>query len=192
MSADPICMQRNPKGMTEDVVTTGDKLQNAIVYFKSGDPLTQHTFDQSEVPAVLEHRDCFYKPRVLGIRVNQPLRIENNDLTHHNTHPAPKLNPEWNQTQAPGAMPLIKSFSIPEIIPIKDNQHPWEKAYVGVFGHPFFAISDVYGHYEIRGVPPGTYKVVVWHEKLGEQELDITLVPWELRNMDFIFGREIR
>lgn len=190
MSADPICMVRNPKGMTEDVITTGDKLQNVIVYFKSGNPLARHTFEESETPAVLEHRDCFFRPQVLGIRVDQPLRIENNDSTQHSTHPRPTLNMEWNKTQVPNGPALIRSFSRPEIIPIICNQHRWERAFIGVFSHPFFAISDVYGRYEIRGAPPGTYTLTAWHEKLGQQELEITLAPYEVRSMDFVFGRE--
>jgi hypothetical protein len=192
MSADPVCKLANPNGRTEDFVTTGNKLQNVFVYLRSGDPLTRHTFEQTDTPAVLEHKNCFFRPRVLGIRVNQPLRIENNDPTQHNTHPVPKLNPEWNQSQAEGGPPLLKSFEHPEIIPVRDNQHPWEKAFVGVFSHPFFAVSDVYGRYEIRGVPPGTYKIVAWHEKLGEQEFEITLAPGEARNLDLVFGRESR
>ena len=87
---------------------------------------------------------------------------------------------------------IIASFSVSEIIPIKDNHHPWETAVVGVFSHPFFAVSDLYGSYEIKGVPPGTFKIVAWHPKAGQQEIDITLTPAEIRNMDFVFGREIR
>jgi hypothetical protein len=56
-----------------------------------------------------------------------------------------------------------------------------------VFAHPFFAVSDQLGNYEIRGLPAGTYKLVAWHEKLGEQELEITVVPGESRKIDFTF-----
>ena len=73
------------------------------------------------------------------------------------------------------------------MIPFKDNQHPWEKAYVGVLRHPFFAVTDKLGNYEIRGLPPGTYKLVVWHEAFGEQEVELTLAPGETRRVDFIF-----
>jgi hypothetical protein len=192
MSADLVCARMNQKGMTADVVTTGDKLQNAFVYFKSGDPLRQYAFERSDKPAVLQHKNCFYRPRVLGVRVNQPLRIENNDPTHHNIHPRPTLNLEWNVSQVPNGPALIKSFSRAEIIPVICNQHPWERAFIGVFSDPFFAISDVYGSYEIRGVPPGTYQIVAWHETLGQQEIEITLTAGEVRNMDFVFGRESR
>src|SRR5205807_9182591 len=102
--------------------------------------------------------------------------------------PAPKNNQEWNQTQADGAQPLMKTFNRPEtFITFKDNQHPWEKAYVGVFEHPFFAVSDENGNYKIDGLPPGKYILVAWHERFGEKTLEITIAPAESRNVDFTF-----
>ena len=60
------------------------------------------------------------------------------------------------------------------LIPVKCNQHPWMKAYIGVMKHPFFAVSDDDGAFEIKGVPPGTYTVVAWREggANGEREDD--------------------
>jgi hypothetical protein len=190
MSTDPPCERVNPEGLTEDFVTTGNKLQDVFVYFNAGDPLTQHTFEQPDTLVTLQHKDCQYRPRALGIRVNQLLRVENNDPSNHNTHPTAQLNKEWSQTQAPNSPAIITSFLHPELVTIRDNEHPWEKAYVRVFSHPFFAISDVYGHYEIRGLPPGSYEIVAWHPKAGRQEMAITLAPGELQTIDFAFGRE--
>ena len=75
-------------------------------------------------------------------------------------------------------------------MPIKCNQHPWMKAYAGVMDHPYFAVSDSLGKFEIRGLPAGTYKLIVWHQVFGEQEIEITLVPGENRNADFTFDSE--
>jgi hypothetical protein len=130
------------------------------------------------------------------MRVGQVLRILNGDPTAHNTHPTPKLNVEWNQTQPPGGEPLTKTFARQEqLVPFKCNQHPWEKGWVGVMAHPFFAVSDEIGKYEIRGLPPGTYTLVAWHEGLDDQQVEITLAPGEIRRFDFAFsvvGKTIR
>lgn len=186
LSADPICEQPNgEKYETDFLLTNNQRLLNAFVYVKSGEPLNAYRFEAPESEAVLERKNCRFSPHVLGIRVGQSVSFANNDRTHHNTHPVPKMNQEWNATQVPGTS-FSKSFKRPEMfIPVKCNQHPWEKAYLSVLDHPFFAVSDAFGNYEIRGLPPGTYKLGVWHEKLGEQEIEIKVGAGENRTIDF-------
>ena len=194
MSADPICVDLNrAPARLERLVTNDQALLNVFVYLKSSDTLNAYRFELPEAPVVLERTNCRYLPHVLGLRVGQRLSIVNNDPTVHNAHPTPKLNREWNQTQPMGGAPLIKSFDRAEqFIPFKCNQHPWEKAYVGVFDHPFFAVSDQFGNYEIRGMPAGTYTVVAWHERLGQHEMELTVGAGERRRMDFTFDVEAK
>jgi len=190
MSADPVCIQANIKPQLDDLLVRDNKVQNAFVYLKS-DFLNGHRFAVPDLDVILVQRNCYYSPRVLGLRVGQNLQVINSDQTVHNVHPTPKNNREWNQTHPPNADPIVKTFSHAEVlIPFKDNQHPWEKAYVAVMDHPFFAVSDESGRFEIRGLPPGTYTLVVWHERLGEQELEITVAPGETRNADFTFDAD--
>jgi hypothetical protein len=191
MSADLVCYQVNPDPKTEDVVGSKGKLANVFVYVKSV-ALDSYTFDQPDSPAVLEHKGCRYLPHVLGMRVGQPLTVLNRDPTYHNTHPTLKSNVDWNQSQAPGSPPLKTTFDQPDFIPFKDNQHPWEQAYVAVFAHPFFAISDDNGNYKIKGLPPGQYTVVVRHETLGEKTVDVTLAADESKDLSFSFDAEGR
>lgn len=189
MSADPVCEELN-RGRFEldDLLMSNQQVLNVFVYVKSGEPLTTFRFEVPQSEVVLEHRNCRYSPRILGIRVGQRLSVVNSDRTFHNTHPMPKYNQEWNASQAAGGPPLVNSFSHSEqFIPIKDNMHPWQRAILGVFDHPFFAVSDQFGNYEIRGLPPGKYKLVAWHETLGEQEMEITVVGGENRKIDFTF-----
>jgi len=187
MSADPVCMEINRKPQTESLIANGNKLQDAFISVK-GEPINVYRFEMPAEEVVLSRKNCQYSPRVFGVRVGQSLRIMNGDTTVHNTHATPKLNPEWNQSQMPGSPPLLKTFTRSELlIPFKCNQHPWEKAYVGVLPHPFFAVSDGNGRYEIRGLPPGTYTLTSWHEGFDEQHVEITLVPGEVRNVDFVF-----
>jgi len=190
MSADPVCVKTNIKPQTEWLLVSENKLQNAFVYVK-GNPLQDYRFAVPDSDVVLVQRNCQYSPRVLGLRIGQQLQIVNADQTVHNVHPTPKVNPEWNYSHPPDAPPMVKTFARAEVlIPFKDNQHPWEKAYIAVMSHPFFAVSDESGRFEIRGLPPGTYTLVVWHERLGEQELEITIAPGEIRNADFTFDAD--
>lgn len=188
LSADPLCALPNgEKYETDFLLGNNQRLLNAFIYVKSGEALNAYRFEAPESEAVLERKNCRFSPHVLGIRVGQSLSMVNNDRTTHNTHPVPKVNQEWNASQAPGTS-FSKSFKRRELfIPIKCNQHPWEKAYLSVMDHPFFAVSDAFGNYEIRGLPPGTYTLGIWHEKLGEQEIEIKVSAGENRIVDFTF-----
>jgi plastocyanin len=191
MSADPPCEQVNKKRTVESLLVNDQRLVNAFVYIKEGDGLNAYRFQVPESEVVLEHKGCQYSPRVLGIRVGQRLSIVNADPTTHNTHAVPKNNPEWNQSQPPAGPPFLKTFTRAELlIPLKDNQHPWERSYISVMRHPFFAVSDEQGNYEIRGLPPGTYQLVIWHEVLGEQEIELTLKPNESQRLDVLVDGE--
>ena len=190
MTADPPCYEVNRKPQTEWVVTNQDRLMNVFIYVK-GEKLDNYRFELPGSDVILDQRGCRFEPHVFGIRVGQTLQILNSDPTQHNVHPTPKLNPEWNQTQAPDSMPMIKTYRRAEaMIPFRCNQHPWMKAYAGVMNHPFFAVSDKFGRFEIRGLPEGTYKLVFWHEVFGEQESEITVVPGESRNIDVTFDAD--
>jgi len=67
------------------------------------------------------------------------------------------------------------------------NQHPWEKAYISVFTHPFFAVTARDGSYEISGIPPGQYTIAAWHERFGEQTAEISIGTRERKTLDFAF-----
>jgi hypothetical protein len=191
MSADFICHQSNRKPETDWFLVTDKGIANVVVYLEDGAALSEYSFEIPDSSVVLKHKNCRYEPHVLGMRAGQPLVIENSDDTHHNTHPDSKLNDEWNQTQAPGAPPIVKTYKNPEVaVRFRDNQHPWERAYVAVFTHPYFAVSDQNGNYKIEGVPPGRYRLVAWHEEMGKKTLDLVLVPNESRDLGFTFGRE--
>lgn len=188
MSADPSCYEKNPDPKTEWFVVSNERLANVLVYVTSN-ILENYSFEPPSSAVVMEHKGCRYEPRVLGIQARQPLSIANSDSTQHNSHPTPKNNAEWNQSQAIGSPPIVKTFERAELlIPFRDNQHPWEKAYVSVFSHPFFAVTDTNGNYKIEGLPPGSYNVVAWHERLGEKTVEVLFVPGESRHVGFDFG----
>lgn len=186
-SADPVCEKVNPDPTTDWVLVRDRKLANVFIYIRS-ESLNLHSFAAPSPAVTLEHKGCRYVPHALGMQTQQTLKVLNSDPTVHNTHPTPKNNHEWNQSQPPGTAPLEQRFAWPELfIPIKDNQHPWEKAYVGVFSHPFFSVSNSDGTYRISGVPPGQYTVVAWHEQLGEQTVDVFVAGNEQKTLDFKF-----
>ncbi len=187
MDSDPVCAQKNPNATAEDVIVNDGKLQNVFVYVKGG-PLEGKTFAVPETEVVLDQVGCQYVPHVLGIMARQKLKIISSDPTSHNIHPTPKNNPEWNETQPPGAGPIERTFNRPEVmIPVKCNQHAWMKAYIGVLSHPFYAVTGKDGSYTIKGLPPGEYEVEAYHEKYGAKTMKVTVAEKADAKADFSF-----
>lgn len=187
MSQDPLCAKAHPTPITtEDIVVGADGgLENVVIYVSDG--LASHSFQPPQQPAVFEQKGCQYKPHVLAMQATQKLDIVNSDETTHNIHPSPNNNREWNMTQ-PHGTPLEQTFTREEIaIPIKCNVHPWMKGYIAVFKHPYFAVTDKTGHFEIKDLPPGNYTITAWQEKLGTQTQKLTVGAGEAKTLDFSF-----
>jgi hypothetical protein len=193
MDQDPVCVEKH-QGQTVHVedgeVNANGTLPNAFVYVKEG--AEKYTFPTPTEPVTLDQNGCLYRPHVLGIMVGQDLHIISSDPTTHNIHPMPKNNQEWNNSQAPGAGPLDKKFARPEImIPVKCNQHPWMRAYIGVMKNPFYAVSGAEGTYTLKGLPPGDYTIEAWAVLPGgnmqTQDQKVTVGPKETKTADFAF-----
>jgi hypothetical protein len=188
MDQDPVCVQKHSGAvMAEDgAVNDNGTLPNAFVYVKSG--AAKYTFAPPTASAELDQDGCMYKPHVIGVQVGQTLSILTKDATTHNIHPMPKDNREWNISQAPNAAPLEQKFSREEImIPVKCNQHPWMKSYIGVTKNPFFSVTGSDGKFNITGLPPGDYTIGVWTATFGTQEQKVTVGPKEAKTLDFTF-----
>jgi plastocyanin len=183
MSQDPNCQGGN---VAENVVVSDGHLQNVFIYIKDG--LGNRTFDAPKDTVTLSQSGCRYHPHVLGVMAGQTIKIVNDDPTTHNIHPTPKDNREWNESQAPKAAALEKSFAREEVmLPVKCNQHPWMRMFVNVVKNPFYAVTGPDGKFEIRGLPPGDYTLAFVHEKLGEQDQKLTLAAKDTKTVDATF-----
>ena len=196
-SADPQCSAKSANLTSEEWAVKDGKLANTFVYIKDGTladgkKVGDFAWAAPSSAAVLDQDGCHYKPHVFGVVTKQAISIKNSDPTTHNVHFTPKNNPDWNQSQPNGAGPLTHKLNVAEaMVPVKCNQHPWMKAYVGVLKHPFFAVSAENGSFTIANVPPGTYTVVAWHEGPGagtEKTMQVTVPAKGAGTADFSFG----
>lgn len=187
MAADPECAKSHagPATSEEVVVGAANALANVVIYISEG--VGTQTFDPPKEPVVMEQKGCQYQGHVVAIEAGQKLRIENSDSTSHNIHPIPANNREWNRSQ-PQGVAIEATFGREEIaIPVKCNIHPWMKGYIAVFKHPYFAVTGKDGEFVIKGIPPGTYTITAWQEKLGTLTQKVTVGPKEEKNVEFVF-----
>jgi plastocyanin len=188
MASDPVCLRENNNAVPlETIKVSGGGLENVFVYVKDG--LANYYFDTPSEPAKLDQKGCRYSPHVFGLRVGQPLEIINSDPTLHNVHAVPEVNREFNIGQAIQGMKNIKTFTAREVmVPFKCDVHGWMSAYAGVIDHPYFAVTADAGTFEIKDVPPGTYVVEAWHEKLGVRTHSVTIGDKESKELTFTFN----
>ena len=179
MSSDRNCIPDGQPTRASDalLVDDGRGIGNTFVYVKEGlDP--SYTFDAPTAPVVLDQKGCFYTPRVIGIRVGQPLDLVNSDPTLHNVHALPMVNQEFNQSLPKQNARTTKTFPAPEVmVRFTCDVHSWMSAFVGVMAHPYFAVTSPSGEFTIPTLPPGTYTLETWNEKLGTKSLQVTLAP---------------
>ena len=187
MSANPACARAHTGGPQKSegvVVNDNGTVRYAFVWVKAGVPDRQ--WPAAAAPVELDQEGCMYKPHVLGVMTNQDIKIVNSDPTNHNIHPLPKVNQEWNESQPPKGDSKLKRFAREEVmIAVKCNVHPWMRSYIGVVGHPFFAVTGTDGSFSIKGLPPGKYTLQVWHEKLGTKDIEVEVGAKESKTVDF-------
>jgi plastocyanin len=187
MNADPVCVKENKGDQSQETIMAADgKLANVFVYVKDG--LGNYVYDTPTEPVTLDQKGCRYHPHVFGVRVGQPIQILNSDPTLHNIHATPKANSEFNNGQPIQGMKMTHTFDKPEVmVPFKCDVHGWMNAYVGVMTHPYFAVTGADGTFSLRSLPPGTYTIEAWHEKLGTQTAQVTIGAKETKDANFTF-----
>jgi plastocyanin len=189
MNADPTCAGLHPTPVDTNAYAVKDgKLGNVFVYVKSG--LEGKSFPVPAEKKELDQQGCLYHPRIFGIQVGQPLTIKNSDATLHNIHAMPKSNTEFNQGQPIQNMSFDKTFDKVEVmVPFKCDVHPWMSAHMGVVDNPYYAVSGDDGTFTIDKLPPGTYTLEAWHEKLGTATQQVTVAPNQAADVTFAFHK---
>jgi hypothetical protein len=188
MAAEPACSKQHATPVTSQEVIAGKEgaLDNVVVYLQ-GD-FSKYKFDMPTGPATITQKGCMYDPHVVAMQTDQQFQVVNADPVTHNIHPLPKDNREWNESQPPGAAPIDRNFSRPEIgIAVKCNIHPWMKAYIAVFDNPYFAVTRPDGSFDLKNVPPGTYILTAWHELYGKSQQSVTIGPKESKTIQIVF-----
>jgi len=156
------------------LVSAGKRLANVFVY------ITNLPEDRKRpipaAPVRLRHEKCVYIPRVLGMMKGQTLEIENADSFLHSDHLMSVVQPKADAVAIPDKIRKFR-FDKPEVFTtFQCDLHPWEKAYIGVLDHHYFAVTASDGVFRLpEGLPPGKYSLRACHEKLGKKDLNVVI-----------------
>jgi plastocyanin len=151
----------------ELIVGADDGIKNAVVYIEKAP--TKATPQNTR----LDQKGCVFLPHVSVTTVGSTLTLANSDPVLHNVHLYCLKNSPANLSIPKGGKPASKKVTFSEEIKIGCDVHKWMSAWIVVRDNPYYAITDAGGKYTIKGVPAGSYKLVIWHETLGKKTVDV-------------------
>ena len=149
-------------------------ISRAVVYLERA---PRSAFDDEmrrEPRARIDQRNETFVPRVLAILAGTTVDFPNSDRTYHNVFSLSRARPFDLGRYAAGRSKSVR-FDRPGVVRVFCDIHSHMSAYILVFAHPYFASTDGRGHYRIEGVPPGSYKVLAWHE--ARQQEAVAVMP---------------
>lgn len=157
----------------EDLLLSPKKeIRNTVVWLEN--PPANAAWPARAQKVTMDQKGCVYLPRIVVVPAGGTVDFLNNDRLLHNIRATPKLNVPFNLTQPKGRTIPI-TFAKPEIVAIVCDLHPWMASWVVVAAHPFYAITGADGQFAFDNLPPGEYKLQVWHERLGTVPANVTV-----------------
>ena len=132
--------------------------------------------------AVLDNRDCRFMPRVQIARVGAVLEVRNSDAVLHTAHAFRKRDETLFHVALPHFREQTRiALNTPGLLRvICDVGHVWMRAFILVTDNPFATVTDSQGQFALTDVPPGTYRLRVWHEVLGTLSRSVTVPEKEM------------
>lgn len=176
LKSDPNCGKANAAAQvtTRNYVVAADGgLANVLVQVKQG---LSGSFPAPATKPLIDQLGCMYEPYISAVMVGQKFDVRNSDPFMHNVNASAKINKGFNFAQANAGQVNEKVFDKPEQVRFACNVHPWMIAYVNVLEHPFFAVTNPQGEFELpAGLPAGKYTVEVSHLKAGVQTFEVEI-----------------
>jgi plastocyanin len=172
------CLSKGPLVYEEVIVDPKSKgLKNVVVWLRPDVPDRRAPFPADKINPklakaaaknhVIDQPCCQFVPRIVAAREGDTLEVKNSSPVAHNTNMTAD-NPAftYNITLPPGKSykPAATLAAQSSPIPFKCDIHPWMAGRLRVFDHPYYAVTDADGKFEIKDAPAGKWRMVVWHE----------------------------
>ena len=201
------CLSKGPILDESVIVNPKSKgVKNVVVWLRPDTMNPKSAFEPGQInpddakrkaaEVVIDQPCCMFVNRITTARVGDTIVVKNPAPVAHNFRWTSGNNGELNQT-----VPAGDTFKMPQPlvaesgpIPFSCTIHPWMSGYVRVFDHPYYAVTDDDGKFEIKNAPAGKFRLVYWHEKVGfrngkegrfGEETTVTAPATELKPTEF-------
>lgn len=171
------------------LVGPGSGVKNVVVYVDN--PSRPIGTPVGEKERLLENHGCRFAPRILAMRLGEKLVVKNSDLKLHIVHSYVEKRTLFNLSLPFRGQKLEVTHRIKEagLLQVNCDTHNWMRAYIYLFDHPFFAVTDEHGSFTIADIPPGRYRVKAWHEEAGIRSGEVVVPEAGEIKMNFEFGK---
>jgi len=155
--------------------------RRGVVYLEQA---PRPAFDEREPSrASMDQRNERFVPHVLAVMVGTVVDFPNSDRTYHNVFSLSRAKRFDLGRYAAGKSKSVR-MDRPGVVRVFCDIHSHMNAFVLVFAHPFFDVTEVDGRYELPNVPPGTYSVVGWHEGEARITSSVTVAAGAWAELD--------
>ena len=169
-------------GTPAAALDVSDRLKS-VVYLDSA---PRGAFEQVETPrAVLDQRGERFVPHVLAITTGTIVDFPNGDRIYHNVFSLSKTRQFDLGRYAVGHSKPVR-FDRAGVVRVFCDIHSHMNAFILVFSHPFFSLTDNDGRYRIDNIPPGTYNVIAWNEGVLSEPRAVTVPDGGIAEEDFV------
>ena len=112
---------------------------------------------------LLDQKNCRYEPHILLVAKDGTIQMKSSDPILHNVHMVGAAL--YNLPFPIKDKTLTRTMHRDGVVDLKcDAGHVWMNAEILVVDHPYYAVTDQHGNFELTDVPPGDYVITAWHE----------------------------
>jgi len=168
------------RSVSTPVLASVSELRHVVIYLKDA-PARQIAPTRVEI----RQRDETFIPRVVAVPVGSTVDFPNDDPLYHNVFSLSRTK-EFNLGRYPRGQTKDVRFDRPGIVKVFCDIHSHMTATVMVFNHPWFAVPDATGRYDLPDLPSGDREITAWHERLGDTTTRVRVEPGRGATADFV------